>query len=161
MRRIAYWLFPLIAGAVALFIVVFMIQINPSAPVFESDSLENEDNGTRDDSEGAKSWIDRFSMSDDKGTVYPINEVSLELDMGGEEPSFTRYRMTVPLKNSYELFCLKQELKNSGFPYFFQKEGDAMTLLVDSDDQNKLASLVTKLKTYQITATVSPYTEDK
>lgn len=161
MRRFAYWLFPLIAGAVALFLVVFIIQINPSAPLLESMEGETESN-VSDPLDGAKgSWMERFSMGEEKGYVYPINEVSLELDMSGEAAPAARYRLTVPLKNSYELFCLKQELKNSGFPYFFQKEGNAMTLLVESDDQNRLASLVTKLKTYQITATLSPYTEEK
>ena len=60
----------------------------------------------------------------------------------------------------------------SGFQYGFtfdeaQNADDTVmvkngvTLLVDSNDRNVLASLVTKLKTYQITATVSPYTEEK
>lgn len=161
MRRFAYWLFPLIAGAVAVFIVVLLIRINPSTPPIDAEAIQEDDNGSVDSTDTKGSWIDRFSMSEDSGTVYPINEVSLELDMGEEKSSLDRYRLSVPLQNSYELFCLKQELKNSGFSYFFQKEGDAMTLLVDSDDRNKLASLVTKLKTYQITATVSPYTEEK
>ncbi|MGD9969462.1 MAG: hypothetical protein AB7S65_03335 [Sulfuricurvum sp.] len=162
MRRRAYWPFALIAGGVAVFIVVFLIKINPSSP--RPDAVENGENekglSDRSDESGA-SWLDRFSIKNDTGTLYPLNEVSLELDFGNSDPSVQRYRLSVPLKNSTELFRLKQELKNSGFTYFFQKEGDAMTLLVDSDDQNKLASLVTKLKTYQISATVSPYTEEK
>lgn len=161
MRRFAYWLFPLIAGAVAVFIVVFMVQINPSAPVLESSKSGSRRDASAGSGAGEGNWLDRFSIGQDKGYSYPINEVSLKLDAGDKNPSDERYRLTVPLKDSYELFCLKQELKNSGFPYFLQKEGNAMTLLVESDDQNKLASLVTKLKTYQITATLSPCTEEK
>lgn len=159
MRRFAYWLFPLTAAAVAVFIVVFMIRINSYVPSSE-DSLKDEYSSSTAPIAAQESWISRFSMSEEKGYFYPINEVHLELDMGENAP-VTRHRLAVPLKDSYELFCLKQELMNSGLPYFLHKEGDVMTLLVDSDDQNKLESLVTKLKTYQISATVSPYTEEK
>lgn len=160
MQRFAYWLFPLIAGAVALFIVVFMIQINPSAPTWAPEG-ENEDNASLEPlPKEEASWLARFSLGEEKGYLYPINDVSLILDMPDSAPAASRYRLSVPLKSSYELFCLKQELKNSGLPYFFQKEGKTMTLLVESDDQNRLATLVTKLKTYQISATLSPYTEE-
>ncbi len=158
MRRFAYWLFPLTTAAVAVFIVVFMIRINPSVPLSEHDMVE-EDHSLNVPASAQESWIGRFSMNEEKGYFYPINEVHLDLAMGDVAP-VTRYRLTVPLKDSYELFCLKQELLNSGLHYFFHKEGDAMTLLVDSDDQNRLESLVTKLKTYQITATLSPYEEN-
>lgn len=160
MRRFTYWLFPLIAAAVAAFIVVFMVQINPSVPLSERFSAEGNDVSSGIAGAEESSWLERFSQSGDKDYFYPVNEVHLVLD-AGETPLVPNYRLTVPLKDSYELFCVKQELHNKALPYFLQREGDAMTLLVDSNDQNTLASLVTKLKTYQITATLSPYTEEK
>jgi hypothetical protein len=42
-----------------------------------------------------------------------------------------------------------------------QNQEDTMILTIDSTDQSQLQSLVTKLKTYQITTTLSPYTEEK
>lgn len=144
----------------AIFIVMFMIQINPSAPILEPEGFDEDNVSLSPPSKEEASWLERFSLGEEKGYLYPINEVSLILDMPDSAPAASRYRLSVPLKSSYELFCLKQELKNSGLPYFFQKEGKTMTLLVESDDQNRLASLVTKLKTYQISATVSPYTEE-
>ncbi|MEW5832618.1 MAG: hypothetical protein AB1763_07275 [Campylobacterota bacterium] len=160
MRRVAYWLFPLIAAAVAAFIVIFMIQINPSVPLSERFSGGGEETSSSAASAEEESWLERFSRSEEKDYHYPVNEVHMVLD-AGEHPEVPAYRMTVPLKDSYELFCVKQELYNKALPYFLQKEGDAMTLLVDSNDEKTLASLVTKLKTYQITATLSPYTEEK
>ncbi|MCK9372411.1 MAG: hypothetical protein M0P91_04380 [Sulfuricurvum sp.] len=161
MQRIAYWLFPLIAVAVAIFIIVFMIQINSAPPSAKGEpSSSGEERGTPV-KEGEAGWLERFSSEEDKSHLYPLNELTLELDTlsaQGEEVSF---RLSVPLKNDYELFCLKQELKKRDFPYFLQKEGDDMTLLVDSNNQSELESLVTKLKTYQIMATVSPLIEEK
>ncbi|MFY9142621.1 hypothetical protein [Sulfuricurvum sp.] len=159
MRRATYWLFPLIASGVAVFIVILLYKINPAAPKVEAveyDEIQSSETPT-----GQKNWMSRFSVSEEKGYFYPVNEVSLKLDMGGESSASAVYRLSVGLKSSYELFCVKQELKKSALPYFMHKEGKVMTLTVDSTDQSKLASLVTKLKTYQITATVSPYTEEK
>ncbi|MDD5716692.1 MAG: hypothetical protein PHW64_02730 [Sulfuricurvum sp.] len=160
MRRAAYWLFPLIALAVAVFIVLFLIQINPAAPKLDSLKSEESDSTQTVDEESG-SWIDRLSGSEDKGYFYPINEVTLKLDMDRGAVASENYRLSVILKSSYELFCVKEELKKSALPYSMKKEGNTMTLSVDSANQSLLLSLVTKLKTYQITATVSPYTEEK
>jgi hypothetical protein len=159
MRRATYWLSPLIAAGVAIFIVVLLFKINPKAPNVEA--IVDEDIQSSQSPVGQKSWMSRFSVSEEKGYFYPVNEVSLKLDMGGGNSASAMYRLSVGLKTSYELFCVKQELKKSSLPYFMHKEGKIMTLTVDSTDQSRLASLVTKLKTYQITATVSPYTEEK
>ena len=158
MRRFAYWLFPLTAVGVAIFIVVFLIRINPSLPSSDDPDYTADDAGHIPSAlEG--SWISRFSVGEEKDYSYPINEVHMELGRA-ENTADTRYRISVPLRDSYELFCLKQELLNSGLHYYLHKEGEKMTLLIDSDERSRLESLVTKLKTYQITATVSPYTEE-
>ncbi len=159
MRRFAYWLFPLIAAAVAIFIVVFMIQINPAPPSAEQCS-EDEDAVPCDSNEEV-SWIDRFSLKKEKSYFYPINEAHLVLGSSEEVSDRPAYRLSVPLNDSYELFCAKQELANNGAPYLMQTDGNVTILLVDSNDRKKLATLVTKLKTYQISATVSPYTEEQ
>lgn len=161
MQRFAYWLFPLIAVAVAIFIVVFMFQINSAVPVSDERKAMHVASSTAPATEENLGWLERFSFGGDKGYFYPVNELTLELDTSADTNAGESFRLSVPLKNQYELFCLKQELKKAKFSYFLQKEGDAMTLLVDSNDQAELESLVTKLKTYQITATVSPLIEEK
>lgn len=80
MRRAAYWLFPLIALAVAVFIVVFMIQINPAAPVLNTTSGGTETEVTSHFSPDIGNWIERFSSVEEKGYFYPVNELTLELD---------------------------------------------------------------------------------
>jgi len=161
MRRAAFWLFPLIAFSVALFIVLFLVQINPSAP---NVSL-TENNDEIESSEGLKekfgSWLSHFSVTEESGYFYPVNEVTLNLDMGGESAVSEMYRLTIKPQNSDELLQVMEELKQSTLPYEMQNNEDTKQITVDSTDQFQLQSLVTKLKTYQITATVAPFTEEK
>lgn len=88
MRRAAYWLFPLIALAVAVFIVVFMIQINPAAPVLNATSGEAETEDSSHFSPEIGNWIERFSSSEEKGYFYPVNELTLELDTNDTHGTF-------------------------------------------------------------------------
>lgn len=160
MRRAAYWLIPLIAFCVALFIGLFLVQINPLAPKIQPSESENEAT-----SEGLKgqlgSWINHFANTSDNDYFYPVNEVTLNLDMGGKSDSLELYRLVIKPKSADELLQCKEELKKNALPFVMQTEEDTNILTVDSPDQSQLKSLVTKLKTYQITATVSPYTEEK
>lgn len=161
MRRAAFWLVPLIAFAVALFIVLFLVQINPSAPKMSSSENENDVGSSEGLGEKLGSWINHFSTTKESGYFYPVNEVTLKLDVGGENNALCMYRLTVSPKNTDELLQVKQELKKSELPYEMQNKEEPMILTVDSTDQPQLQSLVTKLKTYQITAKLSPYTEEK
>ncbi|MCX6074755.1 MAG: hypothetical protein NTY39_10580 [Campylobacterales bacterium] len=78
MRRFVYWLFPIIAITVAIFIVVFMIQINPKV------SLEEEKQYSQDTpvnvEERSRGWINDLTVSDEKGYLYPVNELTLQTD---------------------------------------------------------------------------------
>lgn len=80
MQRIAYWLFPLIAVAVAIFIVVFMIQINSAAPPLHDEGSAELQGSSSPDSKGNAGWLKHFSLGEDKGYLYPVNELTLELD---------------------------------------------------------------------------------
>jgi hypothetical protein len=83
MRRFAYWLFPLTAAAVAVFIVVFLVRIN--APIPASHPMHEErEGGSPLFSATRGSWMEGFSLSDERGYAYPLNEVHLELDTGGD-----------------------------------------------------------------------------
>ncbi len=160
MRRFAYWLFPTIAVAVAIFVVFFLIEINPSAPQVGAEEESRTLNLFTAPSDSTNGWIDRFSFSRDADYLYPVNEVTVVLEDSAGDASGARYRLSVPIRDSYELFCLRQELQHSDLPYLLDQQGDKMSVYIDSQDQSKLTSLVTKLKTYQISATLSPFNED-
>lgn len=161
MRRAAYWLVPLIAFCVALFIALFLVEINPSAPKLHSSEETDENSSSIGLKDRIGDWISRFSKIGEDNYLYPVNEVTLKLDMGDKSNDLDLYRLTIKPKNSDELLQCKDELKKTDLPYVIQNDGDAKLLTVDSADKEQLQSLVTKLKSYQITATFSPYTEEK
>jgi len=160
MRRFAYWLFPIIAIVVAVFIVVLMIEVNPAAPAIGRDIALDETPKPLLSEESSSGWIKNFNISHEKEYFYPVNEVTIALDDNESHTKAQQYHLVVPLKDSYEFFCLKQELKNSNLPYLLNQEGEGMTALIDSADHTKLTTLVAKLKTYQISATLSSFKED-
>lgn len=159
MRRFAYWLFPIIAILVAIFIVVFMVEINPKAPALHQGAALDE-TAQPMFIEGSPGWLKHFKVKRDQAYVYPVNEVTIALDDNESLNKAQRYHLVVPLKDSYEFFCLKQELKDSNLPYLLNQDGDSMTVLIDSTDRKVLTTLVEKLKTYQISATLSSFKED-
>jgi len=161
MRRAAFWLVPLIAFGVALFIVLFLVQINPSAPKISSSENGKDDGTSLGLGEKLGSWLSHFSATKESGYFYPVNEVTLKLDPDGENTSLVIYRLTVSPKSTDELLQIKEELKKCKLPFELQNNEEPMILTVDSTDQTQLQSLVTKLKTYQITATLSPYSEEQ
>lgn len=161
MRRAAYWLIPLIAFGVALFIALFLVEINPTAPKVHSTDATEETTSVIGLKDRIGSWIRHFSKGGEDDYLYPVNEVTLKLDMGDKNSDLDLYRLIIKPKNSDELLQCKEELKKTDLPYVMQNEGDVKTIMVDSTDKSALQSLVTKLKTYQITAKLSPYSEEK
>lgn len=79
MQRFAYWLFPFIAVAVAIFIVVFMVQINSAVPEADEHLPLQSGNSAPAEEENI-GWLERFSFGGDKGYLYPVNELTLKLD---------------------------------------------------------------------------------
>jgi len=160
MRKAAYWLFPIIAIFVAIFIVLFMIQINPTPSAIAEESSSVESTLLDETNESSNGWMNGLHLTKEKEYSYPINEVVIEMDTPLSILKSHKYHLVVLLKDSYEFFCLKQELKNTNLSYLLNQEGSAMSVEIDSDDYNALANLLLKLKTYQISATLSPVKED-
>jgi hypothetical protein len=160
MRRAAYWLFPIIASCVAVFIVVFMVQINPSASVVSEKRDSHDELSTQDTNGSSHSWINGFKLTKEKDYSYPINEFVMQMDNKANSTKSQKYQMKVLLRDSYEFFCLKQELKTTNLSYLLNQEGSSMSVEIDSDDYNALTNLLLKLKTYQITATLLPLKEE-
>lgn len=160
MRRAAYWLFPIIAICVAVFIVVLLIEVNPTASVGVQKKASHEIFFSDDTNESSRSWMNGLHLTKEKEYFYPINEVVIEMDSQSSVSKSHKYHLTVLLKDSYEFFCLKQELKSTNLSYLYNQEGSVMRVDIDADDYNVLANLLLKLKTYQISATLSPLKED-
>lgn len=161
MKRVAFWLTPLIALGVAVFIVIFMVQINRTEkmPFVEPVPLNGDKNTKSALSE--KRWLDTLAKSERHGYFYPVNEIYVEVDLNQKLINEKIYQLSAWLRDPYQLFCLKQELKQHGLRYSLKKEETGAELLVYSKDQAKMKALVNALKNYEITATVLPYKEDQ
>jgi len=107
-----------------------------------------------------KVWLDHFSKSQRLGYFYPVNEVYIKVDLDEKITKTITYKLSAPLLDPYQLFCLKEELKQHKLKYFLEKDKNGVELFVFSKNIDRLNSLVKVLKNYQISAMISPYKEE-
>jgi len=159
MQKILKWFTPVLALGVAIFIIFFLISIN------STDNLENIKPLVRKTKESTsqkeKLWLDRFSITQRKGYFYPVNEVYIKVDLDESIISKTIYKLSASSLDPYQLFCLKEELKQHKLRYYFTKDKQGLELLIYSKNKAKLNSLVRVLRKYQIVAKIEPYKEEK
>ena len=158
MQKILKWFTPLLAVGVAVFIVFFLISINPSQEFIEAEPLIYKSEVVQKKPE--KVWLNHFSQTERLGYFYPVNEVYVKVDLDEKITKTITYRLSAPLLDPYQLFCLKEELKQHKLKYFLEKNKSAVELLIFSKNIDKLNSLVKVLKNYQISAKISPYKEE-
>jgi len=89
-----------------------------------------------------------------------VNEVYIEVDLKEKITKTITYKLSASLLDPYQLFCLKEELRQHALKYYLSKEKEGIELLIFSKNREKLNSLVSVLKNYQISATIKPYKED-
>jgi C-terminal processing protease CtpA/Prc len=157
MQRIAYWLIPLIAISVVVFLGFFIYAINEEGS-FESSSREGivVKNSFDDDH---SIWVEALSKNERQGYAYPLNEVYLELELSKKIIKERTYRLTTNIHDPYQLFCLKQELKALNLRYSLKKDNNGVELLIESKKYENLKSLVSSLKNYEINAKIKLYKE--
>ena len=158
MQKILKWLTPLIGVGVAIFIVFFLISINSSDDFVESKPLAFKTKVTKKKPE--KVWLNHFSQAQRLGYFYPVNEVYIKVDLDEKITKTITYRLSAPLLDPYQLFCLKEELRQHKLPYSLEKQKSGVELLIFSKNIDKLNSLVKVLKNYQISATIKPFKEE-
>ncbi len=158
MQKILKWLTPLIAAGVALFIIFFLISINSQEVFLESEplTLKKEQQETR----VKQSWLHQLSQSETKGYSYPVNEVYVKTDLNEKITKTITYELSAKLLDPYQLFCLKEELKQHQLKYFLKKDIKGIDLLIYSQNVDKLKNLVQVLKNYKIMASIKPYKEE-
>ncbi|MFA6137514.1 MAG: hypothetical protein WC667_05435 [Sulfurimonas sp.] len=158
MQKILKWFTPVLALGVAIFIYFFLLSINSSVEPLHTDPLvyKSEVVEKKED----KLWLNHFSQTERLGYFYPVNEVFVKVDLDEKIIKTIMYKLSAPLLDPYQLFCLKEELKQHQLKYYLQKDNSGIELLIYSKEIDKLNSLVKILKNYQISATVMPYNED-
>lgn len=158
MQKILKWLTPTIGIGVAIFIVFFLISINSTEEFIEIESLDFKEKVTQ--TKQKKVWLEHFSQTQRLGYFYPVNEVYIKLDLDEKITKTITYKLSASLLDPYQLFCLKEELKQHELKYFLEKDSMGVELLIFSKNRDKLNSLVKVLKNYQILATVASFKEE-
>ena len=158
MQKILKWFAPLIAVGVAIFLIFFLISINSNESLPESAGKEHKKVVTTKEPE--MNWLNYFSKTEKLGYSYPVNEVFVKVDLNENVVIKTVYRLSAQSLDPYQLFCLKEELKQHKLKYYLKQDKNGVELLVYSQDKEKLNSLVTVLKNYQISAKIGLIKED-
>jgi hypothetical protein len=159
MQKILKWFIPVLALGVAIFIIFFLISINSNDDLNDVKPIVRKSKDSTSQQE--KSWLDRFSKTQREGYFYPVNEIYIKVDLEDEITTKIVYKLSASSLDPYQLFCLKEELKQHKLRYYFTKDKSGLELLIYSQDKAKLDSLVTVLKKYQISASIVPYKEEK
>ena len=158
MHKILKWFTPLIAVGVAIFIILFLISINSNKVDIESEPLTLDEKIAPKKIE--KLWLNHFSESERQGYFYPVNEVYVQVDLKEKITKTITYKLSAKLLDPYQLFCLKEELKNHKLKYFLKKDKIGIDLFIYSQNVDKLQDLVKALKNYKIVARIKPYKEE-
>lgn len=158
MQKILKWFTPVLALGVAVFIIFFLLSINSSEEPVHTDPLVYKSEVVQKKQEQV--WLNHFSQAEKLGYFYPVNEILVQVDLDEKIVKSVMYELSASLLDPYQLFCLKEELKQHQLKYYLQKDKDGIELLIYSKDMDKLNSLVKVLKNYQISATIKPHKED-
>ncbi|WP_294962102.1 hypothetical protein [Sulfurimonas sp.] len=158
MQKVLKWFTPVLALGVAIFIIFFLISINPSQELDYVEPLEHKSAVVQQKSKEV--WLNHFSKTQRLGYFYPVNEAYIEIDLVEKITSHTIYKLSASLLDPYQLFCLKEELKQHKLRYYLKRDKSNVELLIYSKNIKKLNSLVRVLKNYQISAKVELYKKD-
>lgn len=158
MQKVLKWFAPLIAVGVAIFIFFFLFSINSNDTSINLEPLEYKSNVIVE--KPKKVWLNHFSQTERLGYFYPVNEIFVQVDLDEKILSTRIYKLSASLLDPYQLFCLKEELRQHKLRYYFKKDKHGIELLIYSKNIKKLNSLVRVLKNYQISAKVSLYKEE-
>ncbi len=161
MQRVAYWLTPIIMIGVALFIVLLLYRINQDEVLSSIHTKPIDNTLTSEQTLKDNGWLDRFSKSERLGYFFPVNEIYINLNLSQKVVYETIYQLKATINDPYQLFCLKEEIKQYGFKHLLKKDSKGMLLLIHSKNQDKLNKLVKSLKNYQIMATVLPFKKEE
>ena len=155
MQKIIKWFSPLLSLGVATFLVFFLMSINKYDEYDNSEPLVLDTNITQKKSE--KLWLNHFSQTEKLGYSFPVNEVYIKVDLDEKITKTITYSLSAAVLDPYQIFCLKEELKQHRLKYYLNQDKHRMELLIYSKNVNKLNKLVKVLKNYQISAIVKPY----
>lgn len=102
-------------------------------------------------------WVDRLSGKNEREFIYPASELQVKLLYADEIKKDTKevFRVSVGVINDYQFFCINQVFGAHNIEYSYYKIGDNIWLVVATEDEKYLRSVLEKLKHYAIHYTLS------
>ena len=158
MQKIVKWFAPVIALGVAVFLIFFFLSINSDRKIENVEPLTHKSDVSQKKQEML--WLEHFSKTERLGYFYPVNEVYIQVNLDEKIYEQKMYRLSATLLDPYQLFCLKEELKQHKLKYYLKRDTKGVELLIYSKDIAMLHSLVQVLHNYKISAKIMPYKED-
>jgi len=151
---LAKWLFPAIFVGVAFFLIFFLVQVNQNDASIYADKADIPKAQKLPEIPSKEKWIERFSEHEDEGYFYPVTEIFVEVDLKDPPKKTTIYQLKAGDLDPYQLFCLKEVLKQYQLKYMFEQKKEDMKLIIYSKNVNQLKKIVKVLKNYAINAQI-------
>jgi len=151
---LAKWLFPAIAGGVAIFLLIFLVQVNQTDASIYADKADIPKAQEIPSIVSKEKWIERFSQQEEAGYFYPVTEIFVEVDLKEPPKKTTIYQLKAGDLDPYQLYCLKEVLRQYKTKYMFEQQRDDMKLIIYSQNVKQLENIVKTLKNYAINAQI-------
>jgi len=151
---LASWLFPAIFVGVTFFLIFFLVQVNQTDASIYADQADIPQAQQLPDLPSKEKWIERFSEHAEEGYFYPVTEIFVEVDLKEPPKTTTIYQLRAGDLDPYQLFCLKEVLKQYKTKYMFEQKKENMKLIIYSENLSQLENIVKTLKNYAINASI-------
>ena len=98
------------------------------------------------------SWLNQLSAKGGVSYFYPASEsrVKLLFEKNLKKDDTETFRVSVGIIDDYQFFCINQVLSANNIDYSYYKVGESIWLVVATDDEKYLRSVLEELKHYEI-----------
>ena len=151
---LATWLFPAIFVGVTFFLILFLVQVNQTDASIYADQADIPQAQQLPAIPSREKWIERFSEHAEEGYFYPVTEIFVEVDLKEPPKTTTIYQLRAGELDPYQLFCLKEVLKQYKTKYMFEQKKENMKLIIYSENLLQLENIMKTLKNYAINASI-------
>ncbi len=102
-------------------------------------------------------WLDRLSGQDKREFIYPTTELQVKLLFADSVSVASKeiFRVSVGVINEYQFFCINQVFMANNIEYSYYKIGDNIWLVVATENESYLRSVLEQLRHYEINYNLS------
>ncbi|MDE5602460.1 MAG: hypothetical protein K2I71_00850 [Helicobacter sp.] len=137
---------------VTLFVLIrkYIDAITVTLPAFKPYELAVDNNEL--DFTNSSNWVEKLSSKSSSPFVYPapVMQVKLLLEDDVQKSNEEAFRVSVGVIDDYQFFCMNQVLSAHKIKYSYYKVGETIWLIVLTQDESYLRSVLDKLKHYEI-----------